>query len=120
MGHTQQSGAACFDREKALEGVEGDLELMGEIAEIFIEDCPRLVRCVRDAVEANDAAMLADTAHALKGSIGVFAAEVATDLAAQLEHKGRAGSLDGSRGLIEALEAEVTGLLRELADFVRA
>ena len=120
MGHTQQRGAACFDREKALEGVEGDLELMGEIAEIFIDDCPRLVRSVRDALEANDAAALSDAAHALKGSTGVFAAEVATDLAAQLEQQGRAGSLDGARAMIEELEAEVARLLPALADFVRA
>ena len=114
MGQTQEPGAACFDREKAIEGVEGELELMGEIARIFIEDCPGLVGSVRDALEADDAAALSNAAHALNGSIAVFGADVAADLAAQLEREGRA------RAMIEELEAEVARLLPAPADFVRA
>ncbi len=120
MGHTQQRGAACFDRRRALEGVEGDLELMGEIAQIFIEDCPNLVGSVRDALEADDAAALSDAAHALKGSVAVFAADAALDLAAKLERQGRTGALGDARAMVEELEVEVARLLPELADFVKA
>lgn len=111
---------AVFDRERALAGVDGDRELLGELVELFAEDCPRLLRELAAAVSAGDADGIARGAHALKGSVGVFGARRAADLANELEERGRAEELDGVPEFFAHLRAECESLLVELGDFVHA
>ncbi len=76
----EQTGASLdvlpevFDRVAALHQMEGNEELLGEIVQLFLDDLPRRMNDVNDAVLAGDAAQLKGAAHTLKGAIGYLAA----------------------------------------------
>ena len=78
-----------LDRPLALSRVGGDEELLKEIAVIFLDDCPRLMAELRDAIAANDPQKLESAAHSMKGSVGNFGAEAAVSAAFNLERMGR-------------------------------
>ncbi len=50
-----------FDKESALDRVGGDLELLAELAGMFMEDCPNLVEQIEQAATEGDA----DALHSL-------------------------------------------------------
>src|SRR5436190_16020451 len=76
---------APFDEAAVLERVEGDVELLREIVELFLEDSLRLREEVRAAVAAGDAAALRRSAHTLKGAASNFGAAAVVAAALQLE-----------------------------------
>jgi len=103
-----------LDRASLLARVEGDRELLRELAAIFVEEGPRLLDSIRNAVWAEDAAEVAQTAHALTGCASNLGADRVAELARKLEQQGRAGRLNGARQLYERLAAALGGLRAEL------
>jgi HPt (histidine-containing phosphotransfer) domain-containing protein len=95
--------------------VGGDVDLLREIAALFIDDCPRALAELRQAVEQRDASKLENAAHALKGSVANFGAQVAVDAAFRLEQMGRAGELSESSAALDALEHALSTVCAELA-----
>jgi len=106
--------AAVFDRDRALEGVGDDSELLKELARIFLEDGPRTLEKLRRAVEDGTAEQVAEAAHALKGSAGVFSAGPAVRAARALERAGRSGDLVAAPELLSVAENEVRRLVLAL------
>jgi DNA-binding response OmpR family regulator len=80
---------AAFDLAAALERVDGDLELMKELAELFLSECPQRMVEIRQAITMRDASKLQQGAHTLKGSVGNFGAREAFEAAQRLEVDGR-------------------------------
>jgi HPt (histidine-containing phosphotransfer) domain-containing protein len=109
-----------WDREAALNKVEGDVELLREIAGLFAAQAPSLLDQIQDASRRGDAHALERSAHSLKGSVATFGAQRAFELARDLEMRGRAGNLEGTGEVFVRLEHEIsrlegaleTGLLR--------
>jgi CheY-like chemotaxis protein/HPt (histidine-containing phosphotransfer) domain-containing protein len=109
-----------WDRETALNKVEGDVELLREIAGLFAAQAPSLLDQIQDASRRGDAHALERSAHSLKGSVATFGAQRAFELARDLEMRGRAGNLEGTGEVFVRLEHEIsrlegaleTGLLR--------
>ena len=112
-------GGQTIDLARALEQVDGDLELLAEIVNIFIEDCPKMMSGIEDALDRADAEALARSAHTVKGCVGNFGANGAFESALTLEEVGRRGSVDGGREVFEELTALVERLKTELVDFTR-
>jgi two-component system, sensor histidine kinase and response regulator len=106
---------SALDRQLALSRVGGDMELLQEIAVLFVEDCPRALAELRDAVERRDAAKLENAAHAMKGSVANFGAEAAVETAFRLEQMGRAGQLGEAAEMLRALEHALSLVCAELA-----
>lgn len=100
-----QSPAQPFDLSEALARVDGDHELLREMAELFLEESPRFVSEIQTALKNNDIQSLTYAAHTLKGSVGNFAAPEAAEAARQLEHMGRKGELEGAGVILAQLEA---------------
>jgi two-component system sensor histidine kinase/response regulator len=75
----------AFDLAAALERVEGDVELMKELAGLFLEECPQRMAEIRQAVLRKDASKLQQVAHTLKGSVGNFGAREAFEATRRLE-----------------------------------
>ena len=69
---------------------------------------------IRSAIRVRDAAALADTAHALKGSIGNFGSSDAFESAREVEKLAREGKLDGARELCSTLEEQIAAFLPAL------
>jgi two-component system sensor histidine kinase/response regulator len=94
----QQAGAeGIFDRDAALARVEGDAELLLEILEVFLDDSPRLLIRIREALRRKDLKALEQAAHTLKGSVGNFCAPAAYEAASRLELIGREGKLKSAQ-----------------------
>src|ERR1700742_4141085 len=79
----------AVDRELALARVGGDSELLHEIAELFIDEYPRSLIELRDAIAKGDAKAVERTAHGLKGSVSNFGAAAAVEAALTIETLGR-------------------------------
>ncbi len=106
---------AGLDLAAALARVGGDEELLREIAEIFLEQCPEALSEVRAAVEAKDPTTLQEAAHSLKGSVGNFGAKDAFDAAFRLEMMGRQQDLTDSTAALAELERALGNLQPQLA-----
>ena len=89
-------GRPAFDRRSALENLGGDEQLLDEVLELFLDDCPRLLAEVRTAIEAGDASTIARLSHTISGVAGNFAAAAVVDLARRLEVMGMTGELAGA------------------------
>jgi two-component system sensor histidine kinase/response regulator len=83
-----------FDRAAALMRVEGDTELLVEIIEVFLDDSPRLLSQIREALKREDLKLLEQAAHTLKGSVGNFCAPAAYAAALKLEKIGGEGNVE--------------------------
>ena len=79
-----------FGSKKTKENVA---DLLTELVDIFWEDCPRLLAEIRGAVDRGDSKALARSAHALKGSVGTFGAQLAFVVVQGLEAMGRNGNI---------------------------
>jgi len=112
---TEASQGQLLDRAEALARVGGDIELLKEIAALFLEDYPRSLDEINQALAAGDAKTLERSAHGLKGAVANFGARAAVDAAFQLEQLGRAHKLDQVPQTLAALERSLTSLHAELA-----
>jgi signal transduction histidine kinase/CheY-like chemotaxis protein/HPt (histidine-containing phosphotransfer) domain-containing protein len=83
-----------------------DQAALGELIDSFLDEAPRLLAGMRQAVEQQDAAALTLNAHSLKSNGTDLGATTFAGLCRQLEALGRQGSLDGALQLLEQAEAE--------------
>jgi two-component system, sensor histidine kinase and response regulator len=97
----------ALDEGAALTYAGGDRALLGELLSIFLEEGPRQLQALRDAVAGSDPAALMLTAHTLSGSLRVLGASAATALLRPLEALGREGSLEGAAVILARLEPEL-------------
>ena len=95
-----------FDQDAALARLDGDRDLLRDVAGMFLSDSPDMVRAVRSAVAAHDARALQVSAHALKGSASTFSAAGLVEAAWALEQMGRRGDLSDAGAALTTLEME--------------
>ena len=111
--------AEIWNLEEALHRVDGDRELLAELAKLFEEEYPKRIFEIRQALERRDAKLLERAAHTLKGSAGNFAAHGVTSAAFNMESVARGGDLTAARQSLGAIESEVARLLPALQQFCR-
>jgi len=99
-----QEQFAHLDEALALSRVGGDFELLREVAGLFLDDYPRALEKIRNAVAANDASGVEHNAHSLKGSVSTFGAKDVFESALALEKLGRSGKLSDAPDALRALE----------------
>ncbi len=103
-----------MDREVALSRVGGDAELLKEIAGLFLEDYPKVMAELREAVARLDAKAVERTAHGLKGSVANFGAQAVVESAFSLESMGRSQQLAQAAETLQTLERALAALRPEL------
>jgi CheY-like chemotaxis protein len=111
--------ANIIDREAAMEGVDGDVDLLCHLGETFLQVTPRMLSEMNRAIAAGDRASLYATAHRLKGSTSIFRAQRAMDAAARLEGMGREGDMAGAEGALDELRESMRILSAGLAALIR-
>jgi CheY-like chemotaxis protein/HPt (histidine-containing phosphotransfer) domain-containing protein len=109
-----------LDLPAALSRFGGDAKLFREVAQVFLEDWPRLHGDLRAAVDRRDPAALRAAAHAIKGTVAVFAAAAAVEAAARLENVGTRADFAALEARARSLETEVARLRAELQAAVDA
>lgn len=109
-----ETSEVVFNKEIALSRVGGDAELLKEIAILFLDDYPKSLSELREAIEAGDAKRVERSAHGLKGSVSNFGARPAVEAALQLETMGRAQKLVEVKQVLRTLELALAALRPEL------
>jgi CheY-like chemotaxis protein len=99
-----------IDKSEVLDRVDGDMELLSDMVELFVEDCPNLLSEIKDAVNRNDSKALERSAHTLKGAVANFAAETPFEAALNLENMGRNSDLEHAEKAFNILEQEIKRL----------
>ena len=102
------------DMKALLERLGGDPDLLIEIVGIYLEDGPRLLDDMRQAIARRDGQSLANAAHQYKGTALNLSAEPAAGVAAQLEQIGRSSNLNGVEEVLEHMEQEAAALTSAL------
>lgn len=106
--------STLLDWTRALQNADGDEELLIELAGVFIDECPEMMRQLRVAIDSRDAPELHRAAHSLKGSAHIFAAPAATEAALRLEVMGAEGNFKDAADGWAILQFEINGLLAAL------
>jgi HPt (histidine-containing phosphotransfer) domain-containing protein len=91
---------------------QGDDEpdLVVELIDLYLEDTPRRIASMQEALANSDDRLLARAAHALKGSSSTLGANQVAESCAELEVLARAASLQESAVVLDRLEQELTSL----------
>ena len=103
---------------EALEGTEGDRDLLMATAEAFLEESPRLLATIRGAITDNATAELEMAAHALKSTLCFFGAMTISDAAAKLEEMAQTGNLDEAAPTFTTLEEDMSKVMSAMRDYV--
>lgn len=99
-----------FDRASALRRTGGDETLLDDLIDLFLEDYPRQLRRIEEAIARGDHPGLQRCAHTLKGTIGNFSAALTFEAAGHLEDVAKSGDLMAAQEACAALQAELEGL----------
>ena len=115
---TGMQALQAFDYAAGLAAM--DQEIREIIAQAFIDQWPEDLRKLRSGLSGNNLMLVLHTAHSLKGTLSMFGAKPASELARQME--SLAGRSDASRmaELLEPLRVEVEQLLVAIADGINA
>jgi two-component system sensor histidine kinase/response regulator len=108
-----------IDWAVALQRVGGDRELLRELLEVYLDECPRWLAQLHAALAGHDEAGVRRLAHTIKGSMGQFGAQAAFLAAQRLEMLGQDGTLAGAPEACVALEKELERIQPVLAWFAR-
>jgi len=111
--------AESWNRTEALDRIGGDEELLRDLCQIFLEESPKLLEKLQQAVAAGDSDGVMRAAHSLKGESSYLGAGGTSQAARQLEEMGRNQDLSSASNVLAVLEREVAGLhldLKELAE----
>jgi signal transduction histidine kinase/HPt (histidine-containing phosphotransfer) domain-containing protein/ActR/RegA family two-component response regulator len=100
-----------------LQRVGGDAKLLTRIIHTFLADYPKKLAQLGSAVRRKDTAVLAATAHALKGSISIFDTGKARECAQELQDMGRQKQISGAAKTLARLEEEIANLEKKLRGY---
>jgi len=108
---------AIVDIDAVMERLNGDSELLAEIVGIFLDRCSEATARIQRAIVSQDTKALEAGAHTLRGYLVSLYAERASEIALELEIKGRLNDSVGIRYLFSKLEEEIELLKPMLIQF---
>jgi two-component system sensor histidine kinase/response regulator len=110
------SGKLVWGKAEALDRLGGDEALLLELCQIFLEESPKQLQKVRQAVAEADAQAVMRAAHCLKGELGYLGAAGASQAAQQFEDMGHENDLSHAAETLVVLEREMASLHLALKD----
>jgi CheY-like chemotaxis protein/HPt (histidine-containing phosphotransfer) domain-containing protein len=115
VGRARKREPEELDRAAILADFGGDAELVHVVAGLFLEDYPKRLAEIADAIQEANGAKLERAAHTLKGAATNFRAFGAVEAALRLEKIGSESRFDEAREALADLERELARLASELA-----
>ena len=103
-----------LDRTVAMARVGGDVELLREISALFLDEYPRVLITLHQALAEGDSKTFERAAHGLKGSVANFGARAAVDAAFRLERLGHDQKLGEVSQALASLELALEDLRNDL------
>ena len=107
-----------FDLDRALSSVGGDTSLLGELIEIFLDECPRYAAQIDDAIRREDTDAVRRVAHSLKNSLGYFAHESIAAATAEIQDLAPEAPIEELAARWHQVSLRLSELRRELTQFL--
>ena len=108
----------ALDRDRVLELLGGDQELLRDILGILLQDLPRQMISLCQAITTGDAPAIEHLAHSIKGELGYLSLAEISRNAYELEASGRNEDIARAASLYPALHAGVSELLPLCAEWL--
>ena len=106
--------AQPLDMTQILDSLGGDKELLKQAVALFIEDYPKLLGHIREAIGNDDPEALHEAAQALKGLVNRFGAKWAVEAAFDLEMTGKIGEMGVAADKLVILEKALDVVRQEI------
>jgi CheY-like chemotaxis protein len=100
--------------DRVLARVGGDRELLAEISRLFVDDAPRHLEQIRQAIDDRNGESLRRAAHGLKGAAANFDADDVVSAARTLEEIGSSGDFARQEAAWRAVSIETDRLIARL------
>ena len=113
-----RGGDGAWDAGTLLQTLRGDRAAAARVVVAFLEDCPRVAQCLRDALRGGDAREVERLAHRLRGNAAILRAPAVRDAAARLERGAAGGDLSAAEEHLLALEQGLGRLCDALGGFL--
>jgi CheY-like chemotaxis protein len=113
---SEKSEEEVFDRAALLDRVGGNEELLKKVIGVFMGDIPEQLEQLKQAVNDNDAALVKERAHRIKGSSANIGAQAMRELALEIEAAGRDCRLENALPLVGKLDQALERLRSILSD----
>jgi len=107
-----------FDPAALWQRVNGDRQLLVELVELFMQECPRLLQNIRSSIEQGSFTDIQKFSHKLKGSALQFSGRGAAAAAGALEDAAKGKSLQEAERLFAKLSEEIIHLMPLLRSMV--
>jgi PAS domain S-box-containing protein len=109
-----EENQTVWDKTAALNHLEGDSALLAEMIALFLTEAPKQLGELAQFQAEGNLPALANTAHAIKGTVVHFYAESARECASQLEQAARSGQSVDYQFMTQALIKVVEDLINNL------
>jgi HPt (histidine-containing phosphotransfer) domain-containing protein len=103
-----------WDPQQTLERLGGDEKLLQEVMEIFLQEVPKHLAGLREAITQQQAETAERIAHSLQGELGYLGIAELSQGARDLEEKGRTADFQGALILLPHFEAAMARLLSSM------
>jgi two-component system sensor histidine kinase/response regulator len=104
-----------FNYTKALAGQ--DQEVVEIVAQAFLDQWPQEIKLLRESVDTHNFQGVLFCAHALKGTLSIFGAAPASDLAKLIEHHANQADGPSILAVLGSFESEVNRLIDGIKNF---
>jgi HPt (histidine-containing phosphotransfer) domain-containing protein len=107
------------DGDAALARVGGDAELLAELAEMFLEEYPRILGRIRQGLETGSLAEASGEAHQLKGLLAQFGCEIGKRITLRIEAATKATQTEEASAALTDLDSFMTSARPHLERLAR-
>lgn len=101
----------AFNQAELMDRLGGDTDLLRDVIQVFLEDCPQRLAAIKAAVDARDGECIRTASHALRGAAGTLSAMAVAEAAHILERLGAEGRLDPAEAAFRVLAKETASLM---------
>jgi len=98
--------ARIFNADVLLKRLGGDTQFYDEIIDVFLQDVPKQIRTLEDAINQGDAIIVHRQAHTLNGASANIGAVGLEEVAFQLERASRKQDLSQAVGILDCIKTE--------------
>jgi HPt (histidine-containing phosphotransfer) domain-containing protein len=108
----------ALDKDRVLESLGGDQELLWDVLGILLNELPRHMASLQEAIWSGDAGAIEHLAHSIKGELGYLSLAEVSRSARDIEASGRDGDIALAASLYTALQVGVSEVLPLCADWL--
>jgi CheY-like chemotaxis protein len=107
LSETDSSSDEIVDFDAAFQKLPGGVELHRELAGVFLTECPKLLKELRQGLADDDAHTARRAVHTLKGAARILIAHQVMKLSGELEQLSKENQLDAVRSRLDEIASAV-------------